>query len=503
MAEKQSYSSYQNPQIAVNRSFEMMAQQRRSSSATLQQLGKSIGEGIRAQKESQKKMQDDLNKFQQTQADRVADITEIGKSGFDANTNNYFQSQIDNYVQIKNGIESGDVDSVTGGKALAEINQRVAKYQQAAPIVIAEAQRILEAMKKPDGTPGAMYSQVPTDQQQMLIDLAGQSKSNGSNIHIVDLPTGGLALYNPENEAMINLDELINMEASGKEYFREVPDIKEDLATAANAIIGEKGSRVDGTVDIQTRNEGGRTITTESMTTDQYNTAVSNIMNGGGLGALIDDDDMDIIWNDVLGHDEPWNPQDEDKVNLAKLELAEKAIKDSGVGIEGREIQIGNTKYTAETKTIDPANENLQVVQSDILSILNTNDAAGVKAKNLKNYIHSIPKFNKTAMLTAGEYQKQLSQQLQGAKDAGDQEEVKQVKSEMDRAFNKGKNIIWYKTSAGMQVLVDVDMTDANTNNGINVLMDNIGGFLGYSRSQIKSNYYNPDTSTKKKKFNG
>lgn len=344
MAQKQSYSSYQNPQIAVNRSFEVMAQQRRSSSANLQQLGKYIGEGIKAQKDSQKKMQDDLNKFQQSQADRVADITEIGKSGFDANINNYFQSQIDNYVQIKNGIESGDVDSVTGSKALAEINQRVAKYQQAAPIVIAEAQKILEAMKKPDGTPGAMYSQVPTDQQQMLIDLAGQSKSNGSNIHIVDLPTGGLALYNPENEAMINLDELVNMEASGKEYFREVPDIKEELATAAKAIIGEKGARVDGTIDIQTRNEGGRTITTESMTTDQYNRAVSNIMNSGGLGALINDDDMDIIWNDVLGHDEPWNAQDENKVNRAKLELAEKAIKDSGVGIEGREIIKSNTK---------------------------------------------------------------------------------------------------------------------------------------------------------------
>lgn len=347
MAEnKQSYSSYQNPQIAVNRSFEMMAQQRRSTSTTLQQLGKSIGEGIRVQKESQKKMQDDLNKFQQTQSDRVADITEIGKSGFDANTNNYFQSQIDNYVQIKNGIESGDVDSVTGSKALAEINQRVAKFQQAAPIVIAEAQRILEAMKKPDGTPGAMYSQVPTEQQQMLIDLAGQSKSNGSNVHIVDLPTGGLALYNPDNEAMINLDELINMEASGKEYFREVPDIKEDLATAANAIIGEKGSRVDGTVDIQTRNEGGRTITTESMTKEQYTAARKNIQNSGGLNALIESDDMDIIWNDILGMNSPWEPR---KAPAAKYLLAKKALEDSGVGIPGREIQKGNTKISSSS----------------------------------------------------------------------------------------------------------------------------------------------------------
>ncbi len=394
MAEKkQSYSSYANPQIAVNRSFEMMAQQRRSSSATLQQLGKSIGEGIRAQKESQKKMQDDLNKFQQTQSDRVADITEIGKSGFDANTNNYFQSQIDNYVQIKNGIESGDVDSVTGSKALAEINQRVAKYQQAAPIVIAEAQRILEAMKKPDGTPGAMYSQVPTDQQQMLIDLAGQSKSNGSNIHIVDLPTGGLALYNPDNEAMINLDELINMEASGKEYFREVPDIKEDLATAANAIIGEKGGRVDGTVDIQTRNEGGRTITTESMTTDQYNTAINNIMNSGGLGALIDDDDMDIIWNDVLGHDEPWNAQDEDKVKLAKLELAEKALEDSGVGIPGREIQKGNTKTSSSGSTTE--HDYTADVMKEALDEAKTfmkidYDAGPSKQANLQGFVESL-----------------------------------------------------------------------------------------------------------------
>jgi len=394
MAEKQSYSSYQNPQIAVNRSFEMMAQQRRSSSTTLQQLGRSIGEGIRAQKESQKKMQDDLNKFQQTQADRVADITEIGKSGFDANTNNYFQSQIDNYVQIKNGIESGDVDSVTGSKALAEINQRVAKYQQAAPIVIAEAQRILEAMKKPNGTPGAMYSQVPTDQQQMLIDLAGQSKSNGSNIHIVDLPTGGLALYNPENEAMINLDELINMEASGKEYFREVPDIKEDLATAANAIIGEKGSRVDGTVDIQTRNEGGRTITTESMTTDQYNTAIDNIMNSGGLGALIDDDDMDVIWNDILGHDEPWDAQDYGKVYEAKLELAEKAIKDSGVGIEGREIQRGNTKASSSVGSVEEHDYTADVMKEaldEAKTFMKIDYAAGPSQEaDLQGFIESL-----------------------------------------------------------------------------------------------------------------
>lgn len=394
MAEKkQSYSSYANPQIAVNRSFEMMAQQRRSSSATFQQLGKSIGEGIRAQKESQKKMQDDLNKFQQTQFDRVADITEIGKSGFDANTNNYFQSQIDNYIQIKNGIESGDINRVTGSKALAEINQRVAKYQQAAPIVIAEAQRILEAMKKADGTPGAMYSQVPTDQQQMLIDLAGQSKSNGSNIHIVDLPTGGLALYNPDNKAMINLDELINMEASGKEYFREVPDIKEDLATAANAIIGEKGSRVDGTVDIQTRDEGGRTITTESMTTEQYDRAINNIMNSGGLGALINDDDMDIIWNDVLGHDESWNAQDENKVKLAKSELAKKALEDSGVGIPGREIQKGNTKTSSSGSTTE--HDYTADVMKEALDEAKTfmkidYDAGPSKQANLQGFVESL-----------------------------------------------------------------------------------------------------------------
>jgi len=326
--------AYSNPQYAVDKSFEVFSEKMSKSTSSLVDTFNKISANIKLEKASQKAMQDKQNIFLQKQADRVAGMTEIGDVNFDKNMNNYFQSQIDNYVKIKNGIEKGDVDPQEGAKALATINERVTKYQQAAPTVLSNAKKVSDAMKIKPGEPGAMSSLTPTAQQEILLGLAGQSSSSEQlNVNIVNTNSGGLALYNPDTDAMIDLNELINMEASGKQYFREVPSIKEELQTASDLMLGAKGARVDGTVTYDTRIENGNDITTEFMTKKQYDMVKQNIIVGGGLGALTKSKDMDIIWNDILGKDTAWDVTDDNMVLEAKTLLAEKSIKDSGINV--------------------------------------------------------------------------------------------------------------------------------------------------------------------------
>ena len=99
-----------------------------------------------------------------------------------------------------------------------------------------------DAMKIPAGEPGAISVTVPNAQQKVLLSLI-----ENKDVRIID-KEGQLVLYQPPSGddpgGMINIQEMLNYEATGKTFFETVPDLSGTLEGAATNIIGSK--KVDG-----------------------------------------------------------------------------------------------------------------------------------------------------------------------------------------------------------------------------------------------------------------
>ena len=57
-----------------------------------------------------------------TQFDRLGKIDPTGNITYDTNMRGFFNTQVDNYVKIKNAMESGEIDLSEGAQMLNQIN---------------------------------------------------------------------------------------------------------------------------------------------------------------------------------------------------------------------------------------------------------------------------------------------------------------------------------------------------------------------------------------------
>lgn len=314
--------------------FDNFAEQQRKAMAGIR-----VGQAnVKAERESQKALQDKENQFVVNQYARVGELKETGFNTFDTNKDDFFNDQIDKYIKIKNGIDNGSVAADAGGRELAKINDQVKAYQLAAPEVLAQAKIIQEGMKIPYGEPGSISAVNPTAQQRILLDLI-----EGGDVRIVD-NGGELVLFQPAGvgedgekyeAGMVNINELINLEASGTEYIRKVPDITNPLKASFTGIVGEEGkwnwSQDDNRfMTIETTTRDNREITTKTMTPDQRENIREAIYASKSLQPIIDNEPyMESVWVDMMGEDDEWNPGDKDKVEKARYWLAQKSIDDN------------------------------------------------------------------------------------------------------------------------------------------------------------------------------
>ena len=296
-------NAYTNPQAAFKQSFISYSDQRTAGLASMSKSLQSIGAWLQKENESQKALVAEQSATQLKMYSKVDSLPTFGQD-FNTRQEQYWDSKIDDYLDIKNRIEAGDITPREGNKELAKINRLLTNYQTIAPQVLALANEIKSRIMIEPGKEGAISGLVPTHVQKVLLDML-----DGKDVGLVDRD-GILFLYEPE-VGYINLNELTIAETKETNSFLKfVPKYDEFLMNAAKATFGDfdQGTFIDGMVTIRKvkrKNSEGdeQEITIRSIDENQKALAYEKIIKNKLLRPLVDNYDyMSIIWNDVMNN---------------------------------------------------------------------------------------------------------------------------------------------------------------------------------------------------------
>ena len=296
------------------------------------------------------------NTEQRAMYDKVAGIKETGYGTFDQNMNDFFGDQTEKYFKIKQGIQDGSISQMEGNRTLSYLNNQVTEFKNSVVPIMAQVKQLQEALKIPPGQPGSISSRVPTAQQEVLLAL-----SQGGNVKIVD-DNGQLCLFKPgegdEEAAMININELLNLESSGKEYFKTVPDISESLKGVYDNTVKPGGKDNADLVMFETKRIGDQEATVKFMTPEQRTKAAESMVTSNQFKGILDDEErMQSIWADMMGKDTDWMDvegatAEETEANIKKQRdeaarwMANKSIEDNAAA-DGIKMIQSTTKYKA------------------------------------------------------------------------------------------------------------------------------------------------------------
>ncbi|MAH51658.1 hypothetical protein CMI37_37925 [Candidatus Pacearchaeota archaeon] len=330
---KKTGNAYTNPQLILDRSYEDNYAFQQKMQQDLMVGAAGIASYFANERQTQDALRESQKQFSINAYKKIADIKETGRPTFDKNMNSYLYNEMDKYIAIKNAMdknpnEDGYVSASEGGKALAMISEGIDKISVVSGALIKLTEDLQESLKIPAGEPGSISSLVPTAQQKLLFKFY----HNEGNIGFVKNKDDQLILHSSEGKnkdnsidpaASFNTDEFLNYP---KEWLRKVPEVDGHLKAASENVLGEKGEMDFFTYKFETRN--GVKVKTKSMTPQQKNAAIQAVVDRGQMDPLVKNTEyMEVVWHDVLGHDEPW---DHDKFSTqAKMELAEKSIQDN------------------------------------------------------------------------------------------------------------------------------------------------------------------------------
>ena len=292
-------NNYTNPQGLLQQSFLDYSKIREQNRlAGLDRSLSSVAQWLKSEKASQKAL---VEKQNQTQLEMYNKVEGLPRFSVDFNTRQeqFWDSRVDKYLEIKNQIETGDIGAREGNKKLARINRQLESYKAISPKVLALAQELKDHIKIQPGKTGAVSSLVPTNTQQILLNLL-----DGGDVGLVeDENTGVLMLYQ-EGVGSINLNELALAEdKEANSFLKYVPEFDEFLTTASKGTFGDydNGTFIDELVTIKQVTRGNKEVTLRIIDEKQKAKGYQHIIDNELLQPLIDNySDMSVIWNDVI-----------------------------------------------------------------------------------------------------------------------------------------------------------------------------------------------------------
>ena len=351
-----SSGAYANPQQQTNQQFANYIANQKSVSQVMKENTAALIAKNELERAKQEQLFAKQNTEQRAMYDKVAGIKETGYGTFDQNMNDFFGDQTEKYFKIKQGIQDGSISQMEGNRTLSYLNNQVTEFKNSVVPIMAQVKQLQEALKIPPGQPGSISSRVPTAQQEVLLAL-----SQGGNVKIVD-DNGQLCLFKPgegdEEAAMININELLNLESSGKEYFKTVPDISESLKGVYDNTVKPGGKDNADLVMFETKRIGDQEATVKFMTPEQRTKAAESMVTSNQFKGILDDEErMQSIWADMMGKDTDWMDvegatAEETEANIKKQRdeaarwMANKSIEDNAAA-DGIKMVQSTTKYKA------------------------------------------------------------------------------------------------------------------------------------------------------------
>ena len=361
---------FTNPQRIIDDSFDTFVEGGQKMVNKIATSAEQIYARNKAEKASQKIEWEKQNEEQQKLYSKVNELGSTGSSSLDNNLRGFWDGRVDDYFKIKNAMQRGDMEQQEGNRLLASINGEVNKFKTVVPYLASQVTLQQEAGKLDPGTAGAVSSVTSTESQQVLNNLM-----TGGNTGLVSRG-GNMFLYNPaikgqQQGGMLNIDELIANQSTGKSIVQTVPDISKDLTGAFQGIF-KPDDVASELVEFKKETKEGYDYTYKTISEDNKVKGIEEMKSTGMFNPLLKDEKMmTSVWQDMIpddyleangvNPDSSWMMMDpavtDPKIQQANQDkqreiatnwLAEKAYNDNS------EMDQGALKYVNKQKTPAP-----------------------------------------------------------------------------------------------------------------------------------------------------
>ena len=234
--------SYSNPKRIVDKRMEKLIQTGGTQGVKfLASTAMQMSNTVKAQKAQLAKQQELTDNKMQSMYSMANKFGSTGDPALDQNIVSFWNGKVDNYFQIKNKMQSGEMSRQEGNMALAKIQGLVPKFQAQIGYIAEQSAAYGKALS--DGTLSSTGSMQNKDMLGSFMEGGDiQIAERGGNIYFFkpndavkgetdfalseDMKTG--------NASMLNGDQLIAMKNQGTNLFNEKVDISALTTTLAN-----------------------------------------------------------------------------------------------------------------------------------------------------------------------------------------------------------------------------------------------------------------------------
>lgn len=269
-----------------------------------------------------------------TQFDRLGKIDPTGNITYDTNMRNFFNTQVDNYVQIKNAMEAGDIDLNEGAQMLNQINGYIDQYKTLAPKIMGQVGYYKQLVK--DG-------KLSNANSSQMAHLLGKLSEGSSDISIEEINGQVYISDNNSNGTgesyNLSLNELEAILADEGASLVEEKLEAEDLGTDAAFELIDGIAGISQGVERSDTDDTGRTV--KKKTFLNPDTVFDLYKNQEVFKPQLSDPElMNKMWVDNILADEDfikgkgiedtrWDPNDPAMREIAETWLIEKSISDN------------------------------------------------------------------------------------------------------------------------------------------------------------------------------
>ena len=399
--------SYRNPKRIVDKRFDVMLKGASQITNTMMQGVQQMTNNVIKQKEQVRKQQELVDNEMQSMYSMANKFGTSGDPLLDNNLVSFWNGKVDEYFDVKNRMQSGEISRQEGNMALSKIKGLVPKFQTMFGYIAQETASYGENLKNNNvSSTGSMQNKdmLGTFMQGGDIQIA----ERGGNIYFFkpnDAVKGEAEFSLSEdmktgNASMLNGDELIAMANQGKSLFNKKADISQLTTTLAEKISNTDGpSPYFETIKLRAGSQDpfnpDRTIENipegmeyeyQTMIPEQREQLLLDMENSPMTQTIMSDDKRMLS---VFQDDIPDNAEASNGNGMSIQEISARLIEDSGLTEQEWLSSMGLTSMNElENSSWHEAPANLSLEQKTALS--NTQDQIAKKFIALKAFNDNI-----------------------------------------------------------------------------------------------------------------
>ncbi len=226
-------NAYSNPQRVIDNSLKAYQQMSKSSLNIFQNSLESMQKAVVEKREMQQVLYERDKKIELSKEKTLNSLTSTGSGAFDYNMRNFWNGKIDDFYEIKNGMQTGEIDKQDGQRALTKLEQQLGLWKNSQMDILALAKQLVDTNGKYSAMqPNGVSSVTNQGIQEVLTDLAnegnvGMTSDENGDMFLVSLNDDGTIrdLGEGIGPAAVNVKNLIKLQQSQSAIIT-VPDTK-------------------------------------------------------------------------------------------------------------------------------------------------------------------------------------------------------------------------------------------------------------------------------------